>query len=158
MMIELASFAGPGDADVEFDEYVPVTVTWPESLQLLETPLYVRCVEDHRLLELKFSPLTKNLVELVLVNSPGLRRTDAALAAEISDINVNARWAGDDKGGSFDRLEVTAFEDCLMMNFSGEPIDAWTGTGPVFFGTVTSGSVGAICVRWTPSDQEVVFG
>lgn len=157
-MIELASFAGTGDVDVEFDEYVPVTVTWPESLQLMEPPLYIRCVEDHRLLELKFSPLTKNLVELVLVNSPGLQRTGAALAPEVSDINVHARWVGDDKGGSFDRLEVTAFEDFLVMNFSGEPINAWAGAEPVFFGTVASGSVGAICMRWTPSDQEVVFG
>lgn len=157
-MIELASFAGPGDFDVEFDEYVPVTVTWPESLQLMEPPLYVRCVEDHRLLELKFSPLTKNLVELVLVNSPRLQRTSAALAPAVSDINVNARWVGDDKGGSFDRLEVTAFEDCLMMNFSGEPINAWTGSGRVLFGTVESGSVGAMGVLWTPSDQETVFG
>lgn len=156
-MIEPVSVEQVG-VDVEFDEYVPVTVTWPESSQFLAGPVYVRCVEDHRLLELKFSPSTMNLVELVLVNAPGLQRQGVTLSRDVRDSTTNAHWTGNEKGGELEHLEVRAYEDCLMMAFSAEPIDAWTGRGPVLFGTIASGLVGAIGVRWTPANQDVVLG
>lgn len=156
-MIEIAP-AEPVDVDVEFDEYVPVTVTWPEASNFLASPVYVRCVQEHRLLELKFSPSTSNLVELVLVNSPGLQRQEGTLLSNVRDAPVNARWTGKETGDQFDHLDVLAYKDRLVMIFTTEPIDAWTGRGPVGFGTVASGALGALSVRWSPAEQEVVLG
>lgn len=156
-MIKLTEYAESSDPDVEFDEYVPVTATWPEATEFLQPPVYVRCVEKHRLLELKFNPSTRNLVELVLVNAPGLEIEHRKLSG-IQDAAVRARWTGNASGGEFDRLTVTALEDFLLMNFSADLAVRWIGQGAVVLGTTESGSVGAIAVRWKTSERKAVLG
>ncbi|MFI2104615.1 hypothetical protein ACH436_15065 [Isoptericola sp. NPDC019693] len=147
-MIELAGPDAPGEVAVEFDEYVPVTATWPAYERLSSPPTYVRAVEQHRLLELKFDPVEHDLAELVLVNAPGARSVEQSFAAQVADAPVTARWSGGPEGYEYPRLDIAYYQDCVLMTFSTETFRDWRGRGPVFFGILDSGLVGAVGIRW----------
>lgn len=82
------------DVEVEFDEHVPVTITYPEYRRLLKPPLYVTYSQDNALLDLKFSPFSRRLVEAVLVNAPYVRyEGDSSPPASDDETLTLCLWA-----------------------------------------------------------------
>jgi len=147
-MIELAGSDPSDEWILEFDEYVPVTATGPGYDLLTSPPTYVRALDEHRLLELKFDPAGGELVELVLVNTPGARIVEKPFPSPVGEALVTARWTGGQEGGEFTHLDVTYYQDCALMTLSADPISEWRGHGKMFFGIHEHGAIGAIGVRW----------
>jgi hypothetical protein len=52
--------------NVDFNEYVPLTITWSGASEVLESPRYVELRGGNGYLELKFHPSSGILIEAVL--------------------------------------------------------------------------------------------
>lgn len=155
-MIHLCHLDEPLPADVEFDEYVPVTLTWPEAGRLLDAPLYMRFEGSGRLLELKFHPQSRHLVEAVLVNVSGVQRDCSPLDPVSVDAAATACWserAGTGTGAQ-DLFAVIAHDDCLVINLANGPSTSWVGSRPVLFGLKGASEVVAISVLWDVGTRE----
>lgn len=157
-MIEVCYLADAVAADVEFDEYVPVTITWPGAYRLLDPPLYVRYSGLGRLLQLKFHPESRRLIELVLVSASGLRRVHESLNLPAVGATAMARWSDSagEVAGEGGPPALTAFDDCLVLGISAVPPERWVGTEPVVFGLDRADQVTAISVGWGASGRDLV--
>lgn len=160
LMIETCWSEHAAEVKVEFDEYVPVTVTWPESGRLLDQPVYWRCASGQAVLELKFHPSSRRIVEAVLVNAPNIRLVAEALAPRSNDERATVCFPDrvGSEGSGCAELIVTAFEDCLLISLSNGLIVQWVGGAPVYFGQDSAGDVVALCVLWSPRDRALVMG
>lgn len=144
---------------MEFDAYVPVTITWPEALDLLEPPTYLAFSSGESLLELKFHPSSYRIVEVALVNAPSIIRGDRSLRPVTEDKAAVACWRNEGADGlSETALDVTAFDDCLVVSWSTVVVAHWVGCAPVYFGQGDQGNVVALCVNWSASDRDHVLG
>ena len=65
-MIGMRQVEAPGSVNVDFNEYVPLTITWSIASQVLEPPRYVEMRGESGYLELKFHPYSGILIEVVL--------------------------------------------------------------------------------------------
>jgi hypothetical protein len=158
-VIELCQLDHPALAETVFDEYVPVTMTWPDYHKLLDAPLYVRYAGSGSLLELKFHPDSCRLVEAVLVAAPGLRREHGSLHPSATEAAVAACLSvqADRPSDSPVVLEVTAFDDCMLIAVEPTPPLSWAGSGPVLFGLDASRQVVALCVQWDSGQRGLVL-
>lgn len=154
-MIRAIPSADAAPADVELDEYVPFTITWPEAGRLLDRPIYgwVRDGVDG-LFELKFSPSTYHLVEAVLVNAPHVSFTDQArLPAGYPRTQVTVVL----DGSSFDSgsdLEVTAYSDVLLASWSRAPVVDFSAYGDIAVGLSASNEVSTLGFAWLPGQRD----
>jgi hypothetical protein len=57
---------------VEYNEYVPLTITWRNASEVLESPVYVAWRDENGHLEFAFDPTNGILIEVVLAAAPGL--------------------------------------------------------------------------------------
>jgi len=134
-MLEFCEVMSDDASEVEFDAYVPFTVTWGAKHRLLETPIYVMCVAGSTMLEWKFGPGSRRLVEVVLVNAPAVRRESGALLCDVVGSSVGVCWSGSVAGERFDLsrgMEVVGWDDCLVVRLSAEPVVRWRGGSSVF--------------------------
>ncbi|TDD17599.1 hypothetical protein E1218_27535 [Kribbella turkmenica] len=157
--MELCQLDHPPLIETVFDEYVPVTITWPDYHKLLDIPLYVRYEGAGGLLEMKFHPDSSRLIEVVLVNAPGVRREHRCLYPAATHVAVTACLSARSGGlpGLFGKLEVTAFDDYMVLAVESAPPLSWVGTAPVLFGLGESRQVVALCVQWEPSARDLVL-
>jgi hypothetical protein len=144
--------------NVEFNEYVPLTITWGSASEVLEPPRYVELQGVNGYLELKFHPSSGILIEVVLASAPEIHVEQANLSPDISkDVNIMPFLESGDtvreNGGS---PVVKAYSDYLCVSF-GSDSDHWVGSDPVLFGLAGEQSLAAICARWTRSERESVL-
>jgi hypothetical protein len=143
---------------VDFDEYVPLTITWSNASGVLETPSYVELRGENGYLEFKFHPSTGILIEVVLAAAPGVRVEQVNLSPRDSnDVNLMPFLdSGDAIHETESPLIIKAYPDYLYISFGPNP-DQWVGSGPVLFGLAGEQSLTAICARWTGSERESVL-
>jgi hypothetical protein len=144
--------------NVDFDEYVPLTITWSSARRVLEPPRYTEMHDQNGYLEFKFHPSTGMLIEVVLAAAGGIRVEQEDLSPHNSEgidlmpfIN-----SGDALPETEGPLVIKAYLDYLYISFGPDP-DQWVGSGPVLFGLATEQSLAAICARWTGAERESVL-
>jgi len=157
-MISMRQVKTLGSVNVDFNEYVPLTITWSSASGLLEPPRYVELRHGDGYLELKFHPSTGILIEVVLAAAPGIQVEQGSLSPGNSeDVNLMPFLDSGDSFGEIGRaLIVKAYSDYLYVSFGGDP-DQWVGSGSVLFGVAEGQSLAAICARWTDSERESVL-
>lgn len=143
---------------VDFDEYVPLTLTWSSARGVLESPRYVELQDGNGYLEFKFHPFTGILIEVVLAAANGIRIEEANLSPRNSEgINLMPFLDSGHTPRETERpLAIKAYFDYLCISFGPDP-DQWVGSGRVLFGVATEQSLAAICARWTGPERESVL-
>jgi hypothetical protein len=145
--------------NVEFNEYVPLTITWSGASGVLEPPRYVELRGRGSYLEFKFHPATGILIEVVLAAASGIQVEEVNLSPGNSEVDVNLMPVLDsaDIFGEMGReLAVKAYSDYLYISFGPDP-DQWVSSGPVLFGLAGEQVLTTICARWTDSERESVL-
>ena len=144
--------------NVDFDEYVPLTITWSSARGLLEPPRYAEMHGQNGYLEFKFHPSTGMLIEVVLAAASGIRIEQANLSPHNSAGTSLMPFldSGDTLLETEYPLAIKAYLDYLCVSF-GPDLDQWIGSGPVLFGLATEQSLAAICARWTGAERESVL-
>jgi hypothetical protein len=144
--------------NVDFSEYVPLTITWSSASQVLAPPRYVELRGGNVYLELKFHPDSGILIEVVLVAAAEIQVEQRNLSPGSSkDTNLMPFLDSGDTIGETGGLPVVkAYPDYLCVSFGPDP-DHWVGSDPVLFGLTAEQSLTAICARWTSSERESVL-
>jgi len=157
-MITMRQVKALGSVNVDFNEYVPLTVTWSSAGELLEPPRYVELRNGNGYLELKFHPATGMLIEVVLAAAPGMQVVQGSLSPRNSEeVDLMPFLDSEDTLGETEHpLVVRAYSDYLYVSFGHDP-EQWVGSGPVLFGLAEKQSLAAICARWTGSERESVL-
>lgn len=158
-MISLRKVEAPESVNVEFNEYVPLTITWSSASEVLEPPRYVVLRGEKGYLELKFHPSSGILIEVVLAAASEIQVEQTHLSPSNSKDDANL-MPFFDSGDTVREAEgapvVKAYSDYLCVSFGPDP-DHWVGSDPVLFGLAGEQSLAAICARWTSSEQESVL-
>jgi hypothetical protein len=144
--------------NVDFNEYVPLTITWSSASEVLEPPRYVELQGVNGYLELKFHRFSGILIEVVLAAAPEIRVEQANLSPGNSEgANLMPFLDSSDTVRKTEESPVIkAYPDYLCVSFGPDP-DHWVGSDPVLFGLAGEQSLVAICARWTSSDRESVL-
>jgi hypothetical protein len=157
-MIAMRQIESLGSVSVDFDEYVPLTITWSSASRILEQPIYVELQDINGYLEFKFDPSSGVLIELVLASAPGIKVEQASLSPrdseEISAMPFIVSEAPIREIGG--PLGIRAYSDYLYLSFGPDP-DRWVGSGPVLFGVAGERDLTAICAKWSGSERESVL-
>ena len=143
---------------VDFNEYVPLTITWSSASEVLEPPRYVELRGVNCYLELKFHPSSGILIEVVLAAASEIQVEQANLSPGNSkDAHLMPFVdSGDTVRETGGPPVVKAYSDYLCVYFGPDP-DHWVGSDPVLFGLAGEQSLAAICARWTSSERESVL-
>jgi hypothetical protein len=157
-VIRLRQVEALESVSVDFNEYVPLTITWSSASEVLEPPKYVELRGGSGYLELKFHPSSGILIEVVLAAASEIQVEQANLSPDNSEHDHLMPFLdlGDtvpEAGGS---PAVKAYSDYLCVSFGPDP-DHWVGSDPVLFGLADGQSLVAICARWTSSERESVL-
>ena len=157
-MIILKQVEALESVNVDFNKYVPLTITWSSASEVLEPPRYVELRGGNGYLEFKFHPSSGILIEVVLAAASEIQVEQANLSPGNSkDVNLMPFLdSGDtvrETGGS---PVVKAYSDYLCVSFGPDP-DHWVGSDPVLFGLAAEQRLAAICARWTSSERESVL-
>jgi hypothetical protein len=144
--------------NVDFNKYVPLTITWSSASGVLEPPRYVELHGGNGYLELKFHPSSGILIEVVLAAASEIQVEQANLSPGNSkDTNLMPFLdSGDTVRKAGESPVVKAYSDYLCVSFGPDP-DHWVGSDPVRFGLAGEQSLAAICARWTSSERESVL-
>jgi len=156
-VITMRQVKASGSINVDFNEYVPLTITWSGASGLLERPRYVELRDGNGYLEFKFHPSTGILIEVVLAAAPGIEVEQGSLSPRSSeDVDLMPFFdSGDTLHETGRPLIIKAYSDYLYVSFGHDP-DQWVGSGPVLFGLTEEQSLAAVCARWTGSERESV--
>jgi hypothetical protein len=157
-MIGMRQVEALESVNVDFNEYVPLTITWSSASEVLEPPRYVELRGANSYLELKFHPSSGILIEVVLASASEIHVEQANLSPGNSkDAHLMPFLESGDTvhetGGS---PVVKAYSDYLCVSFGPDP-DHWVGSDPVLFGLAGEQRLAAICARWTRSERESVL-
>jgi hypothetical protein len=158
-VIGMRQVEAPGSVNVDFNEYVPLTITWSGASELLEPPRYVELRDGSGYLELKFHPTSGILIEVVLAAASEIQVEQAHLSPGNSKDDANLMPfldSGDTVYGAVGSLVVKAYSDYLCVSF-GPDSDHWVGSDPVLFGVAGEQTLAAVCARWTSSERESVL-
>lgn len=157
-MIGMRQVEAFGSVNVDFNEYVPLTITWSGASELLEPPRYVELRGRNSYLELKFHPCSGILIEVVLAAAPEIQVEQANLSPGNSGgANLMPFLASGDTIREAEGLPVVkAYSDYLCVSFGPDP-DHWTGSDSVLFGVAGEQNLVAVCARWTSSERESVL-
>ena len=130
-MISLRQVGVVESVNVDFSEYVPLTITWSSASQVLEPPRYVELRGGNVYLELKFHPDTGILIEVVLAAAAEIQVEQRNLSPGSSkDTNLMPFLDSGDTIGETGGLPVVkAYPDYLFISFGPDP-DHWVGSEP----------------------------
>ena len=157
-MIVVRQVEALGSVNVDFNEYVPLTITWSSASEVLEPPRYVEVQGVNNYLELKFHPSSGMLIEVVLASASEIHVEQANLSPGNSkDANLMPFLEPGNTVRETGRSPVVkAYSDYLCVSFGPGP-DHWVGSDPVLFGLAGEQRLAAICARWTRSERESVL-
>jgi hypothetical protein len=144
--------------NVDFNEYVPLTITWSSASEALEPPRYVELRGENGYLELKFHPSSGILIEVVLAAASEIQVEQTNLFPDNSeDANLMPFLDSGDTVCETGGLPVVkAYSDYLCVSFGADP-HHWVGSDPVLFGVASKQNLAAVCARWTSSERESVL-
>lgn len=157
-MITMRQVGALESVSIDFNEYVPLTITWGNASGVLEPPSYVELRDGNGYLEFKFHPSTGILIEVVLAAASRIQVEQVNLYPRISEgANLMPFLDSDNSTPEIVApLVIKAYSDYLYVSFGPDP-DQWVDSGPVLFGLVGEQSLTAICARWTGSERESVL-
>jgi hypothetical protein len=157
-MIGLMRVEALESVNVDFNEYVPLTITWSSASEVLEPPRYVELRGVNGYLELKFHPSSGILIEVVLAAASEIQVEQANLSPGNSKDAKLMPFidSGDTVRETGGPPVVKAYSDYLCVSFGPDP-DHWVGSDPVLFGLAREQGLSAICARWTSSERESVL-
>jgi hypothetical protein len=157
-VIILRQVEGLESVNVDFNKYVPLTITWSGASEMLEPPRYVELRGENGYLELKFHPFSGILIEVVLAAASEIQVEQANLSLGNSkDANLMPFLdPSDTVRETGESPIVKAYSDYLCVSFGPDP-DHWVGSDPVLFGLAGQQRFAAICAKWTSSERESVL-
>lgn len=158
-MITMRQVEAHESVSVDFNEYVPLTITWSGASEVLDPPRYVEVRDRGGYLEFKFHPSTGILIEVVLAVASEIQVEQVNLSPRNSEEDVNLMPildSSDTIGEMGRRLVIKAYSDYVYVSFGPDP-DQWVGSGPVLFGLAGERIFTAFCARWTDSERESVL-
>lgn len=157
-MISLRQVEAPESVNVDFNEYVPLTITWSSASGVLQPPRYVELRGENGYLELKFHPSSGILIEVVLAAASEIQVEQTNLSpGNSNDANLMPFLDSDDTiRETGESPAVKAYSDYLCVSFGPDP-DHWVGSDPVLFGLTGEQILTTICTRWTSSERESVL-
>lgn len=140
-----------GDPLVEFDDYVPVTITWPDYFRIEEAPDTRMCVSAGCIVEVKTRKGSVDVVELVVVTArpPALQVVDSVLApdgATQEDEGPSLTLPSDD---DLPAPRPWIFHDYFVLAWSELVGVRWRRAGGLQFGLDSSCSLLALAVPWS---------
>lgn len=159
-MLRLSHFtpvlAGP---DIEFDSYVPLTLTWPGYHRSLDAPRSYLMGGRGNYLELKFERSSGELVEVVLVSAASITLRDVDSAASVVDERAvlpvfDLHTLNSDSAEGV-QVYITAYVDMLEIRIGESRSEFKTG-GPVVFGVTGDKFLSLLSLMWT-EDQRSEF-
>lgn len=154
----LARVDRPENPELEVDDYVPVTCTWPGYLRLSDKPSVAMLDSGGCLLELKVNRTSGQVVELVVVDvrQKGLIRESTAIdypAFEHGTPCFEFQDSGDDFGLVAPRLH----SDGLDIALASEEAVRWIGSPHCVMGFSSRGRLARLMIRLDPEDVSQVF-
>jgi hypothetical protein len=157
-VISLRQVEALESVNVDFNEYVPLTIAWSSASEVLEPPRYVELRGENGYLELKFHPSSGILIEVVLAAASEIQIEQTNLSPGNSkDANLMPFLDSGDTVCEMKELPVVkAYSDYLCVSLGPDP-DHWVGSDPVLFGLSGEQSLAAVCARWTSSERETVL-
>jgi hypothetical protein len=156
-MLKLHNAAPVIELHVDFDYYVPVTITWDSYYKAAVPPIPIVATGNDVLVEFSQDPEAGSITQITLVSAG---KADADNLSALPSLYV----PGDavlldtysDKNGC-PSLHVTAHSDCIDIRLSDQVVSSWTGSWPVIFGCSRIGEVLHILVAWDEEGRKTVL-
>lgn len=149
------------EPSTDYDEYTPLTVTWPHHLRSLDSPVSFGLAGEGGYLELKFNPGSGELGELVLVSAVARVHHERIMESVFSSgvpVPVVKLPAGRDGNRNYsDNLPLPqiAHDDGLEIRLSDKTPTEITSGATASFGTLANGELATIYIRWSASNREL---
>lgn len=139
----------------EYDEFVPLTLTWPAYHRTLDPPRTIMLRGPEAYLEVKLNAQDGELLELVVVSAVALaspaKVDDEATAVEpyvpIIDLPALATTVNTPD------LKFEAYQNCLRIVFRDRAASRSVGAHPVTFSVDRQSSLTSTTLHWTPSER-----
>jgi hypothetical protein len=141
---------------IEYDPYVPLTITWPRYNRSLESPTAVLLRGSRGHVEVKFNADDGELVEIVV---PSAAATDIPSVVRDwptpSGLCVPAiRVAPPSDTLDAPDLRFEAYRNGLKICFCDQVEREFVGSGPVFFGMGEESSLVSMMVAWNSTERQ----
>lgn len=156
-MLKLHNAAPVIELHVDFDCYVPVTITWDSYYKAAVAPIPVVATGHDVLVEFSQDTEAESITQITLV-SAGKADADKLSALPSLYIPGDAVYLdkySDENGCS--GLHVTAHSDCIDIRLSDQVVSSWTGSWPVIFGCNRIGEVLHILAAWHEEGRKTVL-
>lgn len=147
-MLKLHNAAPVSRVYVDFDYYVPVTITWDSYYKAAVPPISVVATGNDILVEFSQDPEKESINQITLVTTG---------KADVDDVSALPSFYVPGLAVCFDKysdedgcsdLHVLAHGDCIDIRLSDQDVSSWTGSWPVLFGCNEIGEVLHIVVAW----------
>ncbi|AXE37447.1 hypothetical protein [Acidipropionibacterium virtanenii] len=147
-MLKLNNAAPVSRLYVDFDYYIPVTITWDSYYKAAVPPIPVVATGNDILVEFSQDPEKESITQITLVTTGRADVDDVSALPSFYVPGAAVRLDKySDESGCAD-LHVTAHRDCIDIRLSDQDVSSWTGSWPVIFGCSGIGEVLHMVVAW----------
>jgi hypothetical protein len=141
---------------IDYDQFVPVTITWPRYHRLLEPLRIVDIQGSNGYIEFKADTITGELVEVVVPSAVAIvmsRQFGAAYSQGSFCVPViEQTMSPEDSAENVPRFEI--YDDLLRIVLSGKPERHVKGAGSVAFGIGDANIFASLYLHWTATERE----
>jgi hypothetical protein len=144
------------DPVVEYDSYVPLTLTWPRYQRSLEPPTTVVLRSSRGYLEVKLNAQDGELVELVVPSAAATDDSITDVAWPTSGERCVPVIAALPGNGTVDApdLRFDGYRNCLKIGLSDKGEQYFVGAGPVLFGIDEDSCIASMLLEWDSAARE----
>ncbi|MCX5129477.1 hypothetical protein [Streptomyces sp. NBC_00347] len=159
MSVYLARVNQSHSPQVEVDEHVPVTLTWPRYHRVAEPPASMMLELGGCLFEVKTDRSNGELIELILVDVQrrNLVRVPTPLEWQDFTPGVPCLNSEEESEESANSMQARLHPDGFHMTLSPERVAQWIGDQNCIFGFSSSDRLTDILIRLSPEDAGLAF-
>ncbi|MCX5300298.1 hypothetical protein OG898_28080 [Streptomyces sp. NBC_00193] len=159
MSVYLARVNKSPSPQVEVDEYVPVTLTWPRYHTVSEPPASMMLELEGCLFEVKTDRSNGELIELILVDvqRKNLVRVPAPLEWQDFTPGVPCLNSEEEPEESANSMQARLHPNGFHMTLRSEKVTQWIGDQNCIFGFSSSDRLANILIRLSPEDVGLAF-
>ncbi len=144
-----------GEPRLDYDPYVPLTITWQRYSRLLQSPRIVGIHSEAGYIEFKLDPESGELVEVVVPAATPIRAVEPPCTGPgMSGLWVPVIREAAEPAEASSALRFTVYYDTLKITISGRRDEHLRGDGPVWFGTDETGALSSLTAVWTEVGRE----